>query len=200
MLKTATCFVFLFVMTSHSMSAEAPLVRKDEIFSMIEGCRSNHTENEINEDPSLMLEVACESQCMEANLNRWFKVDPANAKKYFDSTDVYEVEAAAGLSECRTGEDLYEETGCLAQWAPDIVEKLGEPSCGFHIECDVRFDIDENGFPTNMTAVCPDGVAQAELERESMCIVEQARFPSIRGRKNVVQPIVMASSDLCGNS
>ena len=170
------------------------VTEKDEIFHMIEGCRPNAARDEPGK---AAFAVSCLNKCIERKLNFWFSRDPANREVFYSTQDVYEIERLARLQSCRSGKPIYEQTSCLGQFAPDIVEKLGTAGCLQTMPCDVKFDIDDDGRPINSVASCAPSAAKAEFEREAICLVKTMNFRAYRGRKNVVQPFEMALGGVC---
>lgn len=183
-----------------SGSTEGVRILKDEIFSVLEQCRSNLTPNEFRENPEAALQVSCESICIESRLNEWLSSSRNNQEEYLADQDFFVIERKARLHVCRSGQKPLEQTQCLAEKSPDIVAKIGAPQCGFHMECYARFDVDDDGNPINSTAECPSGVARLEFERETLCLLSNMRYPAIRGSKNLIQPILMRHSQNCSDS
>ena len=170
---------------------------RDEISDMIENCRTSRPRDAVRTDSDAPLTVTCRNKCMEARLNAWLAQDPENEQRYFGARDIYDIERAAGLSTCREGFAMVEQSKCLGQNAPDILAKVGPIQCGETVLCEVRFNIDERGSPTAMKATCQPGPAKAEYEREALCLTGSMSYPSHRGRKNVVQPFEMKSDQRC---
>lgn len=190
-------FVVTIAMSSTLSHAQGALMFKDNIFDMLEQCRPNHSRTEISENPDLSLNVECENKCIETKLNQWFSESEENKNTYFGTTNVYVIERAAGLRSCRENPRGPERSVCLAQWSPDIVAKIGEPGCGFAMDCEANFDIDDEGNPINASAKCPDGPAKKEFERETLCLLGHMSYVAHRGRMNVTQPFELTEPNSC---
>lgn len=180
--------------------AQGAYMLKDDVFDIIEECRPNYSRAEILDDPTLNLIVECQNECVETKLNHWFSESSDNKEAYFAVDNVYIIERSAGLSSCPNRRREPERSSCLAQWSPDIIDKLGEPDCGFRMECEVNFDIDDGGYPVNSKAKCEDGPAKAEFEREALCLLGNMHYDGHRGRKNVTQPFELTDSESCPTS
>lgn len=195
------CGILLLLIGTFAISLEATaqgvLTQKDEIYEFIENCEPSRSREAVAADPHEPLTVTCRNKCMESKLNDWLSQSPENRERYFASGDVYEIERAAWLASCREGGAIVEQTRCMGQYAPDILRKAGPIPCGEAVMCDVRFDIDDNGRPEGLSAACQPGPAQAEYEREAICLIGTMSYPSHRGRKNVVQPFEMKSDLSC---
>jgi hypothetical protein len=176
-----------------------PLVftEKDEIYDLIENCSPSRSREAVLSDPDSPLTVSCRNACFEARLNSWLAESPENRQRYFATTDIYEIERSARLFTCREGAPMVEKSACLGQFAPDILAKAGPIPCGDSVSCEVRFDIDDTGRPTQLSAICQPGPAKVEYEREAICLTQSMSFPSHRGRRNVVQPFEMQSDLTC---
>lgn len=164
------------------------LTEKDEIFDMIERCTPSQARDEQSGED---FRVSCQNPCIETKLNQWFVKDDGNREKFFGGTDVYMIERAAGLRVCRTGAPIVEQTACKGQFAPDILSKMQGQVCLTSMPCDVRFDIDAAGKAENAVAHCAPSRAQAEFEREALCLLQTMDYSAFRGRRNVVQPFEM---------
>ena len=191
------CLVFfLFAMNSEAQDVS---VVKDEVFAILEDCSPNYTKTQLDAEASLELRLNCTNPCIESGLNEWLSKDAANKYLFFSGSNVFLLEASAGLRRCRIGESRVSKTQCLAHNAPDIVKKIGKQECGFRMVCDTNFDIDEFGAPVRASARCPSGEAQAEFEREALCLLDGMKYPAHAGRDNVTQPFEM-KEDQCPNS
>jgi hypothetical protein len=186
----------------HSLPAQAQdgprvFTEKDEIYDLIENCSPSRSRESVQSDPDSPLTVSCRNACLEARLNSWLAESPDNRQRYFRTGNIYDIEQSARLFTCREGAPMVEKSACLGQFAPDILAKAGPIPCGESISCQVRFDIDDNGQPTQLSATCQPGPAKAEYEREAICLTRSMSFPSHRGRKNVIQPFEMKSDQSC---
>jgi hypothetical protein len=170
---------------------------KDEIYDLIENCTPSRSRESVLSDPDSPLTVSCRNTCFEARLNSWLAESPDNRQRYFATKDIYDIERSARLFTCREGSAMVEKSSCVGQFAPDILAKVGPIPCGESVNCEVRFDIDDAGRPTQLSATCQPGPAKAEYEREAMCLTQSMSFPSHRGRRNVVQPFEMKSDQSC---
>jgi hypothetical protein len=170
---------------------------KDEIYDLIENCTPSRSRESVLSDPDSPLTVSCRNTCFEARLNSWLAESPNNRQRYFATKDIYDIERSARLFTCREGSAMVEKSSCVGQFAPDILAKVGPIPCGESVNCEVRFDIDDAGRPTQLSATCQPGPAKAEYEREAMCLTQSMSFPSHRGRRNVVQPFEMKSDQSC---
>jgi hypothetical protein len=170
---------------------------KDKIYDLIENCTPSRSRESVLSDPDSPLTVSCRNTCFEARLNSWLAESPDNRQRYFATKDIYDIERSARLFTCREGSAMVEKSSCVGQFAPDILAKVGPIPCGESVNCEVRFDIDDAGRPTQLSATCQPGPAKAEYEREAMCLTQSMSFPSHRGRRNVVQPFEMKSDQSC---
>ena len=170
---------------------------KDEIYDLIENCTPSRSRESVLSDPDSPLTVSCRNACYETRLNSWLAESPDNRQHYFATRSLYDIERSARLFTCREGSSMVEQSSCLGQFAPDILAKAGPIPCGESVNCEVRFDIDDTGRPTQLSAICQPGPAKAEYEREAMCLTQSMSFPSHRGRRNVVQPFEMKSDLRC---
>jgi hypothetical protein len=185
---------------SESAHAQGAFMLKDDAFDVIEECRPNYSRAEIIDDPTLNLSVECQNKCVESKLNDWLSESPNNKESYFGEDSVHIVERTAGLLSCPNRYREPKRSSCLAQWSPDIIAKLGEPGCDFRMECEVNFDIDDDGYAINSNAKCEDGPAQAEFEREALCLLRNTQYSGYRGLKNVAQPFEFTAPESCPNS
>jgi hypothetical protein len=128
---------------------------KDKIYDLIENCTPSRSRESVLSDPDSPLTVSCRNTCFEARLNSWLAESPDNRQRYFATKDIYDIERSARLFTCREGSAMVEKSSCVGQFAPDILAKVGPIPCGESVNCEVRFDIDDAGRPTQLSANLP---------------------------------------------